>query len=116
MLNKCKQSKRCLRLERFLFKYLHMLHRNPLNGGFVIHAYSQDVRDRVLRALERGDRPSDNIARRFEVSRVFVYDVRNRFRDQGERCSYQVWGGDTAYRASRIWRRTFELGYKWNRI
>jgi len=76
-----------------------------------MHVYSQDLRDRVLRALERGDRPSD-IARRFEVSRVFVYDVRNRFRDQGERYSYQVGG----HRASRIWRRTFELGYRWNRI
>ena len=74
-----------------------MLYRNSLNVGFVMHAYSQDLRDRVLRALERGDRPSD-IARRFEVSRVFVYDVRNRFRDQGERCSYQVEG----HRASRI--------------
>ena len=62
-----------------------------------MRAYSQDLRDRVLRALERGDRPS-NIARRFKVSRVFIYDVRNRFRDQGERCSYQVgW-----HRRSRI--------------
>ena len=39
-----------------------------------MHAYSQDLRDRVLRALERGERPSD-IARRLEVSRVWVYDV-----------------------------------------
>ena len=62
-----------------------------------MRTYSQDLRDRVLRALERGERPSD-IARRFEVSRVWVYDVRNRFRDQGERCSYQVGG----YRRSRI--------------
>jgi len=60
-------------------------------------AYSQDLRDRVLGALERGERPSD-IARRFEVSRVWVYDVRNRFRDRGERCSYRVGG----YRQSRI--------------
>ncbi|MCL2308005.1 MAG: helix-turn-helix domain-containing protein [Proteobacteria bacterium] len=55
------------------------------------------MRDRVLGALERGERPSD-IARRFEVSRVWVYDVRNRFRDRGERCSYRVGG----YRQSRI--------------
>ena len=60
-------------------------------------AYSQDLRDRALRALERGERPSA-IARRLEVSRVWVYDVRNRFRDHGERCSYQVGG----YRQSRI--------------
>jgi transposase len=65
--------------------------------GLVMQSYSQDLRDRVLRALERGERPSD-IARRFEVSRVWVYDVRNRFRDQGERSSYQVGG----HRRSRI--------------
>jgi transposase len=62
-----------------------------------MHAYSQDLRDRVLRALERGDRPSD-IARRLEVSRVWVYEVRKRFRDQGERCSHRMGG----YRRSRI--------------
>ena len=33
-----------------------------------MHAYSQDLRDRVLRALDRGDRPVA-IAERFEVSR-----------------------------------------------
>jgi transposase len=62
-----------------------------------MHAYSQDLRDRVLRALEREERPSD-IARRFEVSRMWVYEVRNRFRDQGERCSHPVGG----HRRSRI--------------
>ena len=62
-----------------------------------MHAYSQDLRDRVLRALERGERPSD-IARRLEVSRVWVYDVRNRARDHGERCSHQMGG----YRRSRV--------------
>jgi transposase len=56
-----------------------------------MRAYSQDLRDRVLGALERGERPSD-VARRFEVSRVWVYEVKNRFRDQGKRCSYQVGG------------------------
>lgn len=40
-------------------------------------AYSQDLRDRVLRALERGERPTA-IAARFEVSRVWVYQVQNR--------------------------------------
>ncbi|MDR0250277.1 MAG: IS630 transposase-related protein, partial [Burkholderiales bacterium] len=34
-------------------------------------AYSQDLRDRVLSALERGERPTE-IARRFEVSRRWV--------------------------------------------
>jgi transposase len=33
-----------------------------------MQAYSQDLRERVLRALDRGDRPTE-IARRFEVSR-----------------------------------------------
>jgi len=37
-------------------------------------AYSQDLRERVLRACERGDSPSQ-IARRFEVSRVWVYQM-----------------------------------------
>ena len=60
-----------------------------LHGEIIMRAYSQDLRDRVLKALERGERPSD-IARRFEVSRVWVYQVLNRLRDQGERCSHQV--------------------------
>lgn len=59
--------------------------------------YSQDLRDRVLRALERGDRPSD-IARRFEVSRVWVYQVRERAEKTGERGSRPIGG----YRRSRI--------------
>ena len=42
-----------------------------------MEAYSQDLRDRVLRALERGERPTA-IAARFEVSRVWVYQVQNR--------------------------------------
>ena len=36
-----------------------------------MHAYSQDLRDRVLGALARGERPSA-IARRYEVSRMWV--------------------------------------------
>lgn len=62
-----------------------------------MHAYSQDLRDRVLRALERGDRPSD-IARRFEVSRVWVYQVLDRFQTEGDRCSHPIGG----HRRSRI--------------
>ena len=62
-----------------------------------MHAYSQDLRDRVLGALQRGERPSD-IARRFEVSRVWVYQVRDRFRNHGERCSHPIGG----HRRSRI--------------
>ncbi len=60
-------------------------------------AYSQDLRDRVLNALERGERPVD-IARRLEVSRIWVYQVRARFRDSGERSSRKVGG----YRRSRV--------------
>ena len=59
--------------------------------------YSQDLRDRVLRALERGDRPAD-IARRFEVSRVWVYQVRDRAEESGERSSRPIGG----YRRSRV--------------
>ena len=65
-----------------------------------MHAYSQDLRDRVLGALERGERPSD-IARRFEVSRVWVYQVRDRFRHHGERCSHPI--GGTGGRGSPTW-------------
>jgi transposase len=62
-----------------------------------MQAYSQDLRDRVLRALERGD-PASEIARRFEVSRIWVYQVRTRWKKTGERCSLPVGG----YRRSRL--------------
>lgn len=62
-----------------------------------MHAYSQDLRERVLRALDRGDRPSE-IARRFEVSRVWVYQVRTRWEQEGKRDSLRQGG----YRVSRI--------------
>jgi len=60
-------------------------------------AYSQDLRDRVLRALERGDRPTA-IADRFEVSRVWVYQVRNRLTQTGQRGSRPIGG----HRQSRL--------------
>lgn len=60
-------------------------------------AYSQDLRDRVLRALERGDRPTA-IANRFEVSRVWVYQVRNRLMQTGQRSSLPIGG----HRQSRL--------------
>ena len=60
-------------------------------------AYSQDLRDRVLRALERGDRPTA-IANRFEVSRVWVYQVRNRLTQTGQRGSLPIGG----HRRSRL--------------
>jgi transposase len=62
-----------------------------------MQSYSQDLRERVLRALDRGDRPTQ-IARRFEVSRVWVYQVRDRLRETGERGSYPIGG----HRRSRL--------------
>jgi len=62
-----------------------------------MYAYSRDLRDRVLGALERGERPTD-IARRYEVSRVWVYQVRDRFRRTGQRGSLPMGG----YRRSRV--------------
>jgi transposase len=56
-----------------------------------MQAYSQDLRDRVLRALERGEGPTE-IARRFEVSRIWVYQVRDRWQKTGERCSLPIGG------------------------
>jgi len=60
-------------------------------------AYSQDLRDRVLRGLERGERPTD-IAKRLEVSRVWVYQVQNRLQRSGERSSLPMGG----HRKSRV--------------
>ena len=62
-----------------------------------MQAYSQDLRERVLRALDRGDRPTD-IARRFEVSRIWVYQVREREQETGVRSSFQIGG----HRRSRV--------------
>lgn len=62
-----------------------------------MQSYSQDLRDRVLRAVERGDRPTD-IAKRFEVSREWVYDVKRRFERDGLRHHLPMGG----YRVSRV--------------
>jgi transposase len=62
-----------------------------------MQAYSQDLRERVLRALARGDRPTE-IAQRFEVSRVWVYQVRDRQQETGVRSSFQIGG----HRRSRL--------------
>ena len=62
-----------------------------------MHAYSQDLRDRVLRALERSEHPTA-IARRFEVSRMWVYRVRERWQKSGVRGSLPMGG----YRLSRL--------------
>jgi transposase len=59
--------------------------------------YSQDLRERVLRALLRGERPTA-IAQRYEVSRVWVYQVQNREQETGVRTSLQIGG----HRRSRL--------------
>ena len=69
-----------------------------------MRAYSQDLRDRVLRALERGDRPAE-IARRFEVSRVWVYQVRDCWQQAGRRSSLRVGG----HRRSCVAEMEFQL-------
>ena len=62
-----------------------------------MQAYSHDLRERVLRALDRGDRPTE-IARRFEVSRIWVYQVGKRRQRTGQRGSFQIGG----HRRSRL--------------
>ena len=69
--------------------------RLPSWGGVCMHAYSQDLRDRVLRALDRGDRPVA-IAERFEVSRAWGYQVKQRFKREGVRHSVQMGGHRTS--------------------
>ena len=53
--------------------------------------YSQDLRDRVLRALERNESPT-KIARRLEVSRGWVYQVRDRWLKEGQPSSRRIGG------------------------
>ena len=62
-----------------------------------MQSYSQDLRDRVLWALDRGERPTA-IARRLEVSRVWVYRVRERRQKTGQRTSFKIGG----HRRSRV--------------
>lgn len=62
-----------------------------------MQAYSQDLRERVLWALERGEGPTE-IARRLEVSRLWIYNVRKRWEQQGERNSHRIGG----HRISRV--------------
>jgi transposase len=69
----------------------------PIKGRLKMQSYSQDLRDRVLWALDRGERPTA-IARRLEVSRVWVYQVRGREQKTGQRTSLQIGG----HRRSRV--------------
>lgn len=47
-------------------------------------AYSQDLRERVLRAVERGERSQRAIAEDYEVSLSFVERAWRRYRERGE--------------------------------
>jgi hypothetical protein len=54
-----------------------------------MQSYSQGLRERVLWALGRGERPTA-IARRLEVGRVWVYPVRYREQKSDKRTSFQI--------------------------
>jgi transposase len=60
-------------------------------------AYSQDLRERVLRGLERAE-GATSIARRLEVSLRWVYHVKHRYEQDGERAAQPLGG----YRRSRV--------------
>lgn len=60
-------------------------------------SYSQDLRDRVLNGLGRGEGPT-SIARRLEVSLRWVYHVKYRYEQDGVRTAAPLGG----YRRSRV--------------
>ena len=60
-------------------------------------AYSQDLRDRVLAACLRGERPVE-VADRFEVSRAWVYRVWQRYKTDGQTKPMKIGG----YRRSKL--------------
>lgn len=68
-------------------------------------AYSQDLRERALKAYERGEAVSD-IAKRLEVSQNWVRSVFHRFKETGERTAHRVGG----YRVSGLkgWEETIK--------
>jgi transposase len=53
-------------------------------------AYSQDLRERVVKAVERGDRSQLEVAEGFGVSLSFVEEVWRRYRRTGS-CAVKVW-------------------------
>jgi transposase len=77
--------------------YILCYNNHADRGAARMQSYSQDLRDRVLWALGRGERPA-TIARRLEISRVWVYRVRDREQKTGKRTSYQIGG----HRRSRV--------------
>ena len=54
-------------------------------------AYSQDLRERVLKARQQGE-PVTAIAQRLEVSESWVHGVCKRFKETGERTAHRVGG------------------------
>lgn len=53
-------------------------------------AYSQDLRERVVKAVERGDRSQPEVAKDYGVSLSFVEEVWRRYRETGT-CAIKVW-------------------------
>lgn len=53
-------------------------------------AYSEDLRERVVRAVERGDRTQQAVAEDFEVSLSFVEETWRRYRETGS-WAVKVW-------------------------
>jgi transposase len=78
-----------------------------------MQSYSQDLRDRVLWALDRGERPTA-IARRLEVSRVWVYQVRGREQKTGNAPVFR--SAAIAVRGSRRWNPCCAPGSNKSRI
>src|ERR1039457_1153246 len=62
-----------------------------------MQSYSQDLRERVLRALARGE-ATTAIARRYEVSRDHVSEGRQREQETGVRTSFPI----AVHRRSRL--------------
>jgi transposase len=62
-----------------------------------MRAYSQDLRDRIINALGRAESPTA-IAKRFEVSRIWVYQVKRRWEETGRKTSLPMGG----HRKSRL--------------
>jgi hypothetical protein len=75
---------------------------------------SQHPWDRVLWALDRGERPA-RIARRLDISRGWVYQViRDRVRKKGQWTRFQI--GANVAPVSPIWNRWWAPGSKPNPI
>ncbi len=68
-------------------------------------AYSKDLRERALRAIDRGEK-AGTIAKKLEVSRQWVHRLKKRFEETGERGSLPMGG----HRKSRIGHLEAEIG------